>query len=115
MPFNSRSTKLRARFNSGESLSNDLKVVFNYEDKTETVAAGELDGWKPIEDIEEIPLTSTEALTFPPVIVLDIETTSLDAENGEVIAVGLMFGNGNGVTVQVKDGSSEKITTSVAF
>ncbi len=87
----------------------DGTVVFDFDGKKETVAAGELDCWKPIDEIDEISLPSIEGLDFPQTIVLDIETTSLDAESGEVIAVGLLFGHGNGsVMVQIKDGSNEK-------
>jgi len=64
-----------------------LKLV--WQDKTETVAPDDLEGWQPIETIPDINLPDIESIEIPPVVVLDIETTDLDPAKGRILAAGL--------------------------
>jgi DNA polymerase elongation subunit (family B) len=72
--------------------------------KTETkiVSPADLAGWQPIEEIPEIDLPNIESVKIPPVVVLDIETTDKDPQQGRILAVGLaLFIEGKEVEAQI--------------
>ncbi len=62
-----------------------------WKDKKESVAPAELDCWQPIEEIPEANLPAIDEVPFPPVVVLDLETTDLDPVKGRILAVGLAY------------------------
>jgi len=69
----------------------DGTVVLSWDGKEESVAPAELECWQPIEEIPEANLPAIDEVPFPPVVVLDLETTDLDPSRGRILAVGLAF------------------------
>ncbi|MCS3920760.1 AAA family ATPase [Fervidibacter sacchari] len=69
----------------------DGTVVLAWKDKKESVAPAELECWQPIEEIPEANLPAIDQIPFPPVVVLDLETTDLDPAKGRIIAAGLAY------------------------
>ncbi|MEZ8218962.1 RNase_H superfamily protein, partial [Candidatus Fervidibacteria bacterium JGI MDM2 SSWTFF-3-K9] len=69
----------------------DGTVVLAWKDKKESVAPAELECWQPIEEIPEANLPAIDQIPFPPVVVLDLETTDLDPSKGRIIAAGLAY------------------------
>jgi DNA polymerase III epsilon subunit-like protein len=70
--------------------------------KTVTVAPKELDCWQPIEEIPEISLPDIESVKIPPTVVLDLETTDLDPQQGRILAAGLaLYVEGKEVETQI--------------
>jgi len=69
----------------------DGSITLNWQGKTETVAPDELNCWQPIDEIEEANLPAIDQIPFPPVVVLDLETTDLDPSKGRILAVGLAY------------------------
>ncbi|MEZ8219606.1 RNase_H superfamily protein, partial [Candidatus Fervidibacteria bacterium JGI MDM2 SSWTFF-3-K9] len=69
----------------------DGSIVLAWKDKKESVAPAELDCWQPIEEIPEANLPAIDEVPFPPVVVLDLETTDLNPAKGRILAVGLAY------------------------
>jgi DNA polymerase elongation subunit (family B) len=57
--------------------------------KTKIVTPADLVDWQPIEEIPDIDLPNIETVKIPPVVVLDLETTDLDPQQGRILACGL--------------------------
>jgi len=69
----------------------DGTVVLAWKDKKESVAPAELDCWQPVDEIKEANLPAIDQIPFPPVVVLDLETTDLDPSKGRILAAGLAY------------------------
>ncbi len=69
----------------------DGTVVLSWDGKEESVTPAELECWKPIDEIPEANLPAIDEVPFPPVVVLDLETTDLDPSRGRIIAAGLAY------------------------
>jgi DNA polymerase elongation subunit (family B) len=58
--------------------------------------------WQPIEDIPDIDLPDIESVEIPPVVVLDLETTDKNPQQGRILAAGLvLYVEGKEVEVQI--------------
>jgi DNA polymerase III epsilon subunit-like protein len=78
------------------------RVVLSWDGKTETVSPTDLAGWRPIEEIPEVPLPNMESVEIPPVVVVDIETTGLDWERDRLLAVGVaLYRDGREVDAKI--------------
>jgi DNA polymerase elongation subunit (family B) len=72
--------------------------------KPETVAPDDLNDWQPIEEIPAIDLPNIESVKIPPTVVLDIETTDKDPQQGRILAAGLaLFVEGKEVETLIID------------
>jgi DNA polymerase elongation subunit (family B) len=67
----------------------DGSVKLAWQGKTETVAPDDLASWQDIGAIPEDCLPNIESVEIPPTIVLDLETTDLNPQRGQILAAGL--------------------------
>lgn len=80
----------------------DGTILLSHEGKTETVSPTDLNGWKDWDEIQDVSLPKNHQ-PIPPIVVLDIECEGVERnENGDLnlntgnlIAVGLLFADGN--------------------
>jgi DNA polymerase elongation subunit (family B) len=93
----------------------DGSIILRWGDREEVVKPQDLEGWRPVEDIQGVPLPEVTA-EIPPTLVVDLETTGLNPTRDRVLAVGLALYRGRLEEVcEVLQGPDERDLLSRAF
>jgi DNA polymerase I len=73
----------------------DGSIILRWGDREEVVRSDDLQGWRPIQEVQGVPLEIPQVVR-PPLATLDVECTGLDPETDRLLAAGLLLRDPDG-------------------